>query len=562
METGERVYQISYEAKLNSEVLIRTTDGDPNLVESAKFLPGSALCGAIANWLILENKLTAQDARFQSWFLKGELSFLNGYLYQFYSPNGLTRQRFLPCPLSLRKDKTKPKNLFDISIPTKDEVSLPVNTTGVSGFIYLEGSSVYLGSVEAHYNYHTTRQNNRRYGRATGEGGGVFVYEALQPNQTFAGYILGSQTDLNELVDLVGQKTGSGNYSRIQLQIGRSRAVQYGGDVTLQLGQVQPFRREIASPQSNKNVSQIVLTLLSPLLARASNGYSKLSLPLEQLATRLGYGEQEKIKIINAYQRSVTVGGYSTIWQLPRPQQTALAAGSVFILALPRPLRTNEFSHLEAIGLGERTGEGFGRFVLDWHGQVNDLTGYEIQTDASWLQTVPTHKPAELVAMIDGIIQAEWLRHAERVGLSDANHFIHDKISGKAALKEVSPALLGRLQEEFGQISAGKSRPKLDQLRPIARRQLERLGFKSMPEDETSRISLLERLEKALALKKINDEPLNIKELKTLKANLVPTGWQWTETGPDYEKLLAALIRRYLLTLIQELSKQRRLLED
>lgn len=538
------VFEVNYEAELRAEVVFRSIDGDPNLVQSEGYIPGSSIWGGLANYLVRSGKLNYTDSKFQDWFLESQLRFLNGYPYQ--SPWGDNeKERLLPLPLSFRSAKNDEEQVFDLAKSQPSEQTTKVRAR----FIYLGNGEIQPGLELSHFNYHTER--DRLAGRATDEAGNVFVYEALQPGQFFAGKILGEKEVLEELVKLSGNEP--------VLQLGRSRGVQYGGNVILRLGKVQKFKGEVESRQDfDAPYQQLIITLLSPLLLNSQQGYSSLEFPIEQLAKLLDGSNPPKLSLKNSYIRTVIIGGYSSAWQLPRQQWTALAAGSVFVIGADEPISIENFKLIEAHSLGLRVEEGFGRFVINWHGKQSDL---KLKKANKPVLVQPERAPESLVILMNSMIKTQWTRQVELAALRLARGVGNNQ----QALSVVKPALLNRLHSSFQAItpstvdSLENAKSNLLELRPIARQQLERL---ILSVTKTKKMSLFDHFIQVLGLSKLNDPlfMLVTDNIELLNEKLSKLGWEIE--GEQYEEWRVELIRHYLITLLEQLSRQRRTIEN
>jgi len=551
------LYQFDYRLELKGEAVFRSNDGDPNLVGSEGFIPGSTVWGALGESAIQRRKLTYESDMFRELFLEGGLRCLNGYPIKKElneNTDEVEEFRLLPCPLSLRRKKPEAgqevTDLFDFAAYGEAELKNSgleeQSLQDLKGeFVYLQNQQVYQGQVRRRYNYHTTRKDNRRAGRATQEDGQVFVYQALQPGQTFLGRLLVEESYLTIFREIFGE-------GEMRLALGRSRATQYGGNASLTLGAARKYEREVNGANTDKGITRLVVTLLSPLLARSSSGFNTLAFPLKALALAINRKEPPRLNLKAGYARPVVVGGYSAAWRMPGPQWVGLAAGSVFIIESNSAVSMSDFSQIEAYGLGWRTGEGFGRFALNWHGSAKEL---RLDVPPRVEAAHPKQVPTQLSPLVGGLVRAEWLRQAEQAALREAESF-------EKNLGVVSPALLNRLQtiirDDFEQAATylaepGRTQDEKQHLRPLARQQLERLYYTNQGRN---RVTLLSHLQEILAANSESSSLPYISNYRELQGLLQPTGWQ-----PDVA-LRRMLAKNYALTLLEQLSRRRRAMGD
>ncbi|MGC8938809.1 MAG: hypothetical protein ACP5KH_07500 [Thermodesulfovibrio sp.] len=93
-----------------SPLLLASNTGDPNMVSTLDYIPGTCLRGMFANEYIKKRKLgenAHKDETFYRRFLKGELKITNAYIiygnYHYY-----------PVPLSVQEDKNEKGNAYDL----------------------------------------------------------------------------------------------------------------------------------------------------------------------------------------------------------------------------------------------------------------------------------------------------------------------------------------------------------------------------------------------------------------------------------------------------------------
>ena len=352
--------QLEYRVTTLTPLLISQNSGDPNTVASKEYIPGSAILGLTA-WLYIQEKNLAEKAHtdqfFRELFLSNHVSFGNAYIMTKTTQDSWERN--FPLPLSLQKKKYKKINdvtnneISDLLFNTQQEQTKVV---GGYGRLSCDENKKYLHEqkVSKSLNFHHSRSSE------TGVVADIFNYESIDAGQVFSGLITGDQASLETIKTILESKEF--------MSIGRSRHAQYG-QIKIELQTIQDFQGEIKLVPANPQ-GKISLTLLSPAILYNKNGFSEASETLLQ-------GEINRIaemncKIKKSFFRTTEVESYVSVWNMPRPSETAFAAGSCFLFS------SDEFSpeSLKSLliqGVGERRNEGFGRVALNWQ-QDSPLT--------------------------------------------------------------------------------------------------------------------------------------------------------------------------------------------
>jgi len=544
------IYQLNYTLRLSEQAVFSQLGGDPNIVQSEGYVPGSAVWGALAGRLIQKlnlGKTAHENELFRRWFLRSGLRCLNAY-----PTDEEEKIRLLPVPLSIRKEKGNEDSIHDLAAYLTKETSLPDETLKtIEGFGKISGEKLYTANSQTRYNYHTTRVS-RVKGRAAKNEGAVFVYEALEAGQLFKGLILGEQADLAELLKILGWAEAK----PLELRLGRSRATQYGGATCLKLlsESPEPFSREITINNDDFSENFLVLTLTSSLLLPNESGYplqlienadnEALIFPVEPIAKALGL-DAAGLSLKYSFARREIIGGYSAVWGLPRPQWPAFKAGSVFVfeLAHPQLLGEDKLTEVEAISLGLRTGEGYGRFVLNWHGATKTLTKGKWDEQAKGKPDGEV--PEAFKKLVYKVVSRKYDQEARNKGREDSGGFISSD-----TFKHITPALLGRLQSALHSNSEPEGLKKwLDDLRKPATQQLQRVRI-------SGGASLYERIRDVLATNSVNNivKPGST-GLDGNTTEVINATGQLLETDP---KLLIRAKQIYLLALVEELSRKKR----
>ena len=315
---------------------------------------GDAISGAIVRGMIAARFIEAQnlgrDAHESEAFRRlftGALKFSVAYP----SKGGESAMRL---PLSLQKDKLS-SALADLSAS---------DGTALKGYKPLKGCGIVRGAaierVETAKNIslHMSRDEDgeRLAGKSTE--GGIYSYESLLPGQAFCGEIVGEAADIQELLTSIDCEDGT-FFSRI----GKSRSTQYGlCRIALDApAPLEPLDQSLLS-------STLRLRLATPLLSDAAfSRNAREVLDEEFLAPLKESAESDDFSLGRIFAASASASNFVGVWNMRRPTQFGLDAGSIFELKKASPWTSLDAAALAALlaeGAGSRTEEGFGRLAL------------------------------------------------------------------------------------------------------------------------------------------------------------------------------------------------------
>lgn len=351
---------LRYQVHLDDPALLPALEGDANTVVSADYLPGSSIRGLLAR-----RYARPGSGEFTSLFLTGEVKFLPAFPV-------FSGKRCLPVPHSIREDKNEEAKFYDFACEIPKEPARRV----AEWCSKLPPSGAWRDKTRRVLEYHHARAKDLRIGRSVGEraqvfglngaeGGAVFAYEALEAGQTFEGAIIGPLDKLLRLRGLI--RDGEAVW------LGRSRSAQYGSatwrwvadDPIPAAGRPETHNWERS--QIGEGVEQeeeIVVILLSPLLAHNERGHPEPKFPVAELAQALGLPEEGGLTPKQSFVRTLWVAGYLAHQRLPRQQVPALAPGSVFVFAVSRTVAPNALQAAQNRSYGSRQEDGFGRLAI------------------------------------------------------------------------------------------------------------------------------------------------------------------------------------------------------
>jgi CRISPR-associated protein Csx10 len=417
-----------------SPLLFASNTGDPNMVATLDYIPGTHLRGMFANEYIKRKGLGVkahEDSTFYNWFLKGDLKFTNAYIVQ---KNNNEIHGLFPIPLSIQREKGDEKKAYDLLL--QDEES-DKQTVPISGYGRIDKSNdksnLYKKEVKKSLNFHHARDREKGVSKE----GYIFNYESIDENQTFEGYIIGNDEVLTQFIDFIKKLNKDVFY------LGRSKNNQYG-KVKFEIISSQPeeFLSEIKIEQGY--LDNVIITLLSDTIIYNENGYSTTNLIDFENELKKHLGQEVKIK--KAFIRQTDQEGFVSVWKLKTPSEVCFKAGSCFLLENLEDADIEKLKELQKTGIGMRTHEGFGRFVVGWQDESEfDVVKVEDEIEI----TKPNQIPDKVKELIKNIIKEKLKSELQIEAIEDAGDFTKD-------LKGLpSRSLLARLE---GAVKEGKFR--------------------------------------------------------------------------------------------------------
>lgn len=334
----------------NLDPLCITATATPdNLIPSLAFVPGRALLGALASWLIAEG---CQDAA--TLLVDGRVSVSDALPIPHAPPRLLTAE-ILPAPLSLQSEKpggaaglvpwwAQPSaevRRLDSVDPKVQELELKRPEPDL--FVY---RGVPTESWTAFRPQLRVRLRNGRPDPTQAEPT-LFVIEQIVEETSFLCELRGTPEDMRQLA------------AGLQPVFEGSRWLRLGrGGAPVEVAQLA-WTEE---PPPVAASSRAILTLTSDLLVR--DEYLRWRTSLDDTVLRGLPGWPADIRVSPVVQEAVAVHGFngtSRLWRMPA---YGVRRGSVFNIEGDG---VAELARMIAGGrwLGERTHEGFGRFRLD-----------------------------------------------------------------------------------------------------------------------------------------------------------------------------------------------------
>jgi CRISPR-associated protein Csx10 len=347
-DASNSIYRLEYSIKLLSQAFLGQHLG--NSTKSNDYISGSTMLGAFASKYVKKYALGQEahfDSTFRNIFLTGKVQFSNCYPYR----KGRT---YHPTPVTFVQEK-EGSEYYDLANDKDYEKVLEkeLQTTKVSGYYHFKDEGKFdtyspLKEIE----YHHRRANNRSYGHALKDGNGEFFqFEVIKKGEEFSGVITGELTYLKILADLI-QKNAV-------VRIGRSKTAQYA-EAEIKVKKLSPIEKVELDEE------RLIITLESPMILRDPvTGFIQAN---PQYFVKLIEERWKGAKVIRSFVSTTMVSGFNAKWMLPKIQYPALDAGSVFVFSVPRQ-NISDFIEVETLQFGLGTAEGFGKVVINTHGE-------------------------------------------------------------------------------------------------------------------------------------------------------------------------------------------------
>lgn len=155
----------------------------------------------------------------------------------------------------------------------------------------------------------------------------------------------------------------NGKVAPEKVRLGTSRKDDYGL-ASITFGKVAEFTGQSLSSKNN----QISVFFASDtLLPRTPDGdmIGSLTYELSDLLNSNLAVAPKVADLITTLVQTRRVESWQTVWGLPRPTLTAIAAGSVITFDCETLPTDDQLREIEAVGIGDRRGEGYGRIIFN-----------------------------------------------------------------------------------------------------------------------------------------------------------------------------------------------------
>lgn len=343
--------------KTKSPIVLSGPGNATLLTVTRDVFSGTTLRGLIAARYIVKKGLGAaahQDADFRRLFFGG-VRFVDAY------PEINGKVSFpLPASLQKKKDANEIRDLL-CSSPEK-------GFKAFRGLAVKDGDNLARIFVKKSMTLHMSRNGEidtagapnaqkisdnieRLSGKS--ENGGIYTYESISEGQTFVGFLIGDTEDLSSLKETLGDCWNG--------RAGRSKYAEYG-EIECVLDSPEPISHTAPAP-TGIGVWLYLQTPFLPLEDNAASAKQTLTSAVANEMNRRRGGNSFSVGKIFA--NVEPADSFVAVWRLRRPRQTALSAGSCFVLEKTgNAWDEADMAALHALmheGIGLRTEEGFGQ---------------------------------------------------------------------------------------------------------------------------------------------------------------------------------------------------------
>jgi CRISPR-associated protein Csx10 len=368
--------RITLEIENIGQVLVTRQIGKTQSGEN--YIPGDTLLGALARAYIDNRKLEQahECPGFHGIFLSGDVVFSNAY------PRGDSGEVFFPAPVSLVKEKEE-VNYFDI-VREEDREYIIENKKkiekGPEGFAAVDGNEVETIVVETEMEYHHRRPKDKSIGCAkkkedpTQDDGEFFQFSVIKAGQSFQSEITGSFKHLEQVEEILKQEQ--------VFYLGKSGTAQYGKCIV----KITNFSPLEDSDDFWEQGEQLVLTLAADMILANEFGFPvpDPGLLIKELAEIWGveyavHAGQQKLQIKKKFLEFTRIGGFMSVWKMPKIQQTAFKAGSVLIVE-NNSGRDLDLNKIKNRSCGRFIEQGYGKMQINRHGKSDgeiEVTAYQ-----------------------------------------------------------------------------------------------------------------------------------------------------------------------------------------
>ena len=375
--------------RLLSPIALHRTRASVQYVESLDYIPGMALCGALAEFYLSEYG-EADDDIFQNLFVSGQVQF--GDLWPTRRSDLTRASVLLPATVQAckRYGLAHRDSLHDTLLDVFAESELLEcehvdNGNGSKCREPLDRISGYLSDLDGREK--VAAKSELRVNAAMDRSTGTAAREML-----FSQHTLTSESEKPELGDICFQGILRLSDSAIKATLndllkantifflgsGRSRGL---GEVTVE--RFKPAEPRVSLEErwegfndaahkagGDANYYHFSLTFLSHVALR--DGI--LRPVLGDIAPH-DFGLPEGVEFVHrrdsnqpvCFLNQTTLHGWNSAQGLPKPDTVALTRGSVLLFKCPNGLRSEvlrRLTQIEAEGIGERRGQGFGRIAV------------------------------------------------------------------------------------------------------------------------------------------------------------------------------------------------------
>ena len=426
------MYEMKIRIETKSPVILSAPGHTSIMTATQEFFSGSVLRGIFAERFIALREKDGtephEDADFMSLFYGG-LRFVDANPVD---PQTGVRTIHLPFSIQQSKDRKEIRDLIQAGKRLKPGLK------SMKGLAAINGREVRSVSVNRTISLHISRSDlidasgaERLAGKS--KNGGIYNYEAIAAGQLFEGSICGGQELLQKLRKRMKDK-------RFSCYVGRSKYTQYGlCEISL-----EKITEAAADPIPSDG---LYLRLETPFLPRAvscdvqaGDVAAMIDEITAAISKQIGGTVHLPKRKRSLFAKTEEVDNFVGVWGLRRPRETALAAGTVFVLEKEGGWQPSDAAPLNEIcrsGVGRRRAEGFGQLRL-WNGDGLHAATEKLPTEPEPRKLCPATKILAEKILVAHVIETVRVRAAE-----DAVEAVH-------SCPTAAPHSFARLECELG----------------------------------------------------------------------------------------------------------------
>ncbi|MBI4752518.1 MAG: hypothetical protein HY774_28840 [Acidobacteria bacterium] len=337
--------ELKLELKTPLAIVTRTLG---NVAETLDFVPGTYLLPFVTKLL----KKIGFDPH---------PAFAGGELMVLPATPVVHNQRGLPVPFALSKDKLaddfEPEKVIN---RFKESASEQQMKPYREGFISDTTEKILPSFEKTHRSLLTHNVVEDQRQRPTEEVGGVYSREAIAAGTILRTELRFTQNILDEL-----NKKENDWWKRLEetCRLGVSSKDDYGEVQVCVVSEPRFVTRTIPISEDTLTVWLVSDVLLRDAALRPTTDVCDLAQALERNLTGVTLKVQKPPmdQLITSLIRTRRIESWQTKWGLPRPSLVALAAGSCVQFAVTGTITADQLAQIEASGIGERRGEGYGQ---------------------------------------------------------------------------------------------------------------------------------------------------------------------------------------------------------
>jgi len=348
--------QLQVLIRTKSPLVITAESSSQVLTESKNYISGTIVRGILADAYRKAQDL-GKKAHENKTFKR---LFLGGLQFQAAYPV-VAGHRSYPLPQSLMKPKGE-GNIIDIL-----EASGKPGYKVLKGLGCVEGKLIHMAEVDKKIHFHMSRSSESERFAGRSNGGGIYNYEAIGEGQTFEAVICGEEEDLIHLIQDLKLDNPT-----LKVRAGKAKRTSYG-QCDIQFGDVVNCETGINDAWiKTLKEGKLAIRLDSPFISDTPiTGWRRNeedSLVQDFVNALQAVIPNQKISLKKLFTGAEVVRNYVGVWQLHRPEELALVAGSVFIFDCSKNWSDADMKALKDVmmtGVGRRKEEGFGQ-IRPW----------------------------------------------------------------------------------------------------------------------------------------------------------------------------------------------------